>query len=180
MSTKYDFAKELQFSMDAQQGLDIDIIKRHIPLCVKVEKTDVETDKTGVDYIAYLKNGAKINIDAKTRKKGASKYWPDGIPRIALECWSVVGKKIGWTLDTSTNVDYILYTFDKADCEKYFFFPFQLLRKAFWENGAKWKEKYHIRTQHSKWGRSSWKSTAMFVPVTVVIEAVTRTMEASA
>ncbi len=167
-----DWQEKLEYSLSAQQEFDIAILKKHIPQCVDVRKTDAEQDKTGVDYIATLKNGAEILIDAKTRTADCAKWWKNGEPEFALEVWSVKGKKIGWTLSTKTNVDYILYTFDRSVCDKFFFLPFQLLRKAFREYGRAWKEKYGLKTQYS----NGWQSEAIFVPASVVLKAVGRAM----
>lgn len=168
-----DWGQKLEYSLSAQQKFDIELLKKHIDKCVSITKTDTELDKKGVDCIAKLDGGSEIYIDAKTREKGCSRYWKEGVPELALEVWSVVKKKIGWTLSTATNVDYILYTFDREDCEKFFFIPFQLLRQAFYENGRKWKSNYPIKEQQS----NTWKSSCMFVPAPIVIRAVTELMQ---
>ena len=152
---------------------DIQAIKKYFPQCVAVEKTDVEIDRQGVDYIATLRGGAKIFIDAKTREKGASRYWKHGVPEIALEIYSVVEqKKIGWTLSSSSKAHYILYTFDAADSEEFYMFPFQILRKAFYKNGRRWIDEYGQKTQAS----DKWHSSAVFVPANVVLQEVSEIM----
>lgn len=157
----------------AQIESDIKKIKAFFPLCSKVEKTAADMDKQGVDYVAVLKGGAKIFIDAKTREKGASRYWRYGKPEIALEIRSVVEKnKLGWTLSDTSKAHYILYTFDSSDSERFFMIPFQLLRKAFWENGRQWIEHYGKKTQRS----DGWHSTAVFVPADIVSQAVSQIM----
>ena len=168
--------EKLEYSLASQQDFDIEILKNHIPSCVSVEKTDVATDKTGVDYIATLTNGAVVFIDAKTRTADCVKYWNNGEPELALEKWSVVGRKIGWTLSTSSAVDYILFTFDKKACNKFFFIPFQLLRKVFLENGKDWQDKYGLKYQYSHSASGHWESQAIFVPASVVIQAIKQTM----
>lgn len=150
---------------------DMQIIKDFFPACVSVEKTSVDTDKQGVDYIATLSGGAKIFIDAKTREKGASRYWKYGEPEIALELRSVVEtNKIGWALSGASKAHYILYTFDPTDSEKFYMFPFQLLRKAFYENGRQWIHEYGKKTQTS----DGWHSSAVFVPANTVLQAVSK------
>lgn len=169
-----NFAEKLQYSLAKQQIFDFTFLKNHIPDCHEVRKTDLELDKKGVDYIATLKGGAEILIDAKTREKGCSRYWNYGEPELALEIYSVVEqKKLGWTLSDATNVDYILYTFDKSDSDKYFFLPFQLLRKIFWLNGKTWVKKYGYKTQKS----DSWHSWAIFVPASEVLAEITNAMK---
>lgn len=172
----YDFNTELKSSLGSRQQFDIDLLKKVIPNCISVEKTDAETDKKGIDYIAHLSGGATINIDAKARRKGAVAAGEE--PPLALEVWSVcpsgVNKgKVGWTLQTEANVDMILYTFDKDDCDSFYLIPFQHLRMAFRRNYRKWKSEYGLRRQNNY----RYMSEAMFVPASVVINAVRDCME---
>lgn len=147
-----DFQEKLRYSLGSQQKFDIAILKNHIPHCISIEKTDTETDKTGIDYVETLKNGAKIYIDAKTREPGCSKYWR-GEPELAIETYSVIKKwlegkeivKVGWTFKTDSNVDY-----------------FEL-----------WASKYPRKRQANK----SYQSEAMFVPANVVLKAVMDAMK---
>lgn len=172
-----DFTEKLEYSLGEAQKFDASLLMKHIPRCVSVEKTNIEMDKKGVDYIARLAGGAEIYIDAKTRTKGQSKYWKSGkdgmkIPELALEVWSVVGKKAGWTINEDSPVDYILYTFHESDCRSYYFLPFQLLRQSFRKNFQDWKKKYGVKVQIN----NGWKSTAIFVPAPVVVNAITAEM----
>jgi len=175
-----DFQEKLRYSLGSQQKFDIAILKNHIPHCISIEKTEVETDKTGIDYVARLSDGAEIYIDAKTREPGCSRYW-NGQPELAIETWSVItrrddGKWIykipGWTYKKSSNVDYILYTFPENDCREYFFIPFQLLRKASIENYHDWSKRYIRKKQKNR----KYYSEAIFVPANVVLQAVMNTM----
>lgn len=167
------FADKLNYSLGEQQNFDIQILKSYIPHCVEIRKSNLVEDRNGVDYVAILKGGSKILIDAKTREKGAKRFWKRNEPELALEVYSVVeNNKIGWTLNTSSNVDYILYTFDKDDSNDFYFLPFQMLRKAFLENGKKWKNEYGIKNQAS----DTWHSSAIFVPASKVINAISEIM----
>ena len=110
----YDFGERLAFSQGQRGERDTKILRQAIRDCVDVKKTDTETDKNGIDYIAKLKGGAEIGIDIKARDKGISKYWRDGREDLVLEVWSVYPDernegKLGWTLSDKTNVDFILY-----------------------------------------------------------------------
>ncbi len=152
---------------------DLSRIRRYFPKCQMVGKANLEQDKKGADYIATLKGGAKIFIDVKTRVKGASRYWQYGEPELALESYSVVeNEKLGWTLNDSAITDYILFTFDPSDTELFYILPFQQLRKAFWRNFKSWKEIYELKKQAS----DNWHSSAMFVPASIVVKAVTKLM----
>lgn len=174
----YDFDERLAFSQGQRVNSDIELLKRAIPHCVEVVKTDTETDKQGIDYIVRLEGGAEIGVDVKTRDKGASKYWDYGEAELALELWSVcpvndiTGKK-GWTLSDKTNVDFILYTFNEADWNKFYLLPYQLLRMAFLHNGHSWVKKYPRKRQTS----NSWESEAIFIPASVVMEAIKAEMQ---
>lgn len=170
-----DFYKDLEFSMGNRQKMDELLIKSAIPNCVSVTKTDVEADKSGIDYYAMLDGGAIINIDAKARRKGAVKKGEE--PLLALEIWSVCPTegnkgKVGWTCSRSTDVDMILYTFDPSEWDKFYLVPFQLLRMAFRCNFLEWRKNYKPRKQDN----GSYKSEAMFVPASVVLRAVAEQM----
>ena len=175
---RYDFAERLEFSLGENIRQDEQIISKIISGCAKVEKTNTSTDKSGIDYIAHLSGGSKINIDVKTRDKGASKYWRRGEPELALEIWSVcpeygqVGKR-GWTLSDSTQVDYILFKFHEQDSNKVYMLPYQQLRQAFINNGHKWIKLYGRKRQNS----GDWKSEAVFVPASQVLKGIMSEME---
>lgn len=171
-----DWNEKFEYSLSAQQAFDVSLLKIHLPHCTDIRKTDTEQDKKGVDYIATLKGGAEVLIDAKTRTPGSKKYWKNGEAELALETWSVVDKKLGWTLNDKTEVDYILYTFSPAEWDKYYFFPFQLLRKAFISNGKQWQSVYGKKIQYTRSNTVSWCSEAIFVPASVVVRAVSDTL----
>ena len=174
----YDFDERLAFSNGERGKRDAEILRNAIPNCVDVRKTDDETDRKGIDYIAILSGGAEIGIDVKTREKGASKFWNYGEAELALEIWSVcpnnsVAGIKGWTLSDKTNVDFILYTFDASDWDKSYLLPYQLLRMAFLHNGRDWVKKYPRKRQTS----NSWQSEAVFIPASVVINAIKAEMQ---
>ena len=176
----HSFTDKLEYSMGEREKFDIQLLRQAICGCVGIKKTDTETDKTGIDYIATLRGGAQVFIDAKTREPGARRYWRDE-PELALEKWSVVPTpqnhgKTGWTLSEESPVDMILYTFDKSDCDRFFILPFQHLRMAFVHNVKAWERMYPWKQQRS----GSWRSEAMFVPASVVLDAVMREMTGKA
>lgn len=181
----HDFDAKLNFSLGEREKFDLDTLKRVITGCVRVEKTDKETDKAGVDYIATLRRGAQVLIDAKAREKGASRYWKNGEPELALEKWNVCPTatcqgKTGWTLNESSNVDLILYTFDPEDSREFYLIPFQQLRMAFVKNIWEWQARYCVKRQSSRQTTHSWQSEAVFVPASVVIKAVADQMKGRA
>lgn len=175
----YNFQERLEFSLGEQQLTDIETIKSMLAGCVSVNKSSsLDLEKAGIDYIAVLRGGAEVYIDAKTRDSGCSKWWSNKQPELALEYWSVrpdgkyhtprAQSKAGWTLSESKKTDLILFKFDMADCLNVYLISFQLLRIAFRRNQSLWRKKYRTAPQDS----GSWESECVFVPVHVVYEAV--------
>ena len=174
----YDFQERLAFSFGEQRDTDLATIQAMIDGCVSVTQADEKLDRSGVDYIARLRRGAELLIDAKTRDRGCSKWWVQGVPELALETWSARpgGKfgiardraKVGWTLCEAKNVDLILFKFHPDDSRKVYLACFQLLRMAFRRNLGKWSGQFNTGVQSS----SSWESECLFVPANVVYAAM--------
>jgi len=158
-----DWNEKLQFS-NKYIPQDIEMIKNYFG-AVDVEKTDLELDKAGIDYIAYLKDGAEINVDVK-RRNHPERYWTHNEPELVLEMFSVREQgKEGWTLSNASNVDYILYAFDGYPS---YMIPFQQLKRVFQLNGRKWMDEYRPKEQIN----NGWTSEAIFVPASVVLKAI--------
>jgi hypothetical protein len=179
-----DFARKLAYSQGFRLENDLETIRKLIDGCAEVRKTNGTVDRTGVDYIATLRGGATIGIDAKTRELGCSEFWQHGEPEFAPEIWSVRpgGKyqipreraRPGWTLDEAKATDYIFCTFDPADTERVYLLPFQLYRMAFRRNVSVWRDYYKKAIQDS----GSWESMCVFVPASIVLNAIYIEMEA--
>ncbi len=178
MNNVYGFSERLAFSQGVVAETCEATLISMIPGSVSVEKTDTETDKTGIDYVVTLRRGATINVDHKARDAGCSAYWDNG-PELALELWSVkpcerVPQGItGWTLDEAKATDYTLHTFDAADTDAAYLLPFHLLRKAYRENFGAWNREYKRATQQS----FGWQSECVFVPAAEVTSAIMRAMK---
>lgn len=182
----YDFEKKLAYSQGVRQENDLATIKVLIDGCVSVEKTEEQEDRNGVDYVAILRRGARITIDAKTREPGCSEWW-NGEPELAPEIWSVMpgGKfniprdraKVGWTLDEAKEVDYIFCTFAPVDSDKVYLLPFQLYRMAFRRNLQEWRG-YKPGIQETKKNGYKWQSKCLFIPASVILNAIYIEMEA--
>lgn len=174
----YYFQKKLAFSKSSRLiGRDTEAIRAMLDGCLTVtENTDKTLDLKGVDYIATLRKGAKVYIDAKTREPGCSKWWNNG-PEVAIEKWSVVPNgtrgKIGWSLDESKISDLVLFLWDKSDCSDMYMLPFQLLRVATRRNLLQWYNDYKVDIQTSDY----WQSECVFVPIDIVIREVTKAMK---
>lgn len=182
MTRIYGFGDQLAISQGLRQRTDMDTIKALIPGCVSVQKTDPVRDRTGTDYVASLRGGREVNIDAKTRVSGCAKFWK-GEPELALEKWSVrpAGKfntpreaaRTGWTLSESNTAELILFTFAPRDTDAVYLYPFQLLRIAFRKNIALWERNYPRAVQESEDGPARrWESECVFVPASVVWSAI--------
>ena len=177
----YDFFDKLEVSKGRRSLSDIETIKAILLGCASVVAASTELDKLGVDYIATLRGGAQVLIDAKTRDAGCSKYWKDG-PELAIEMWSVMpgGKfntpherrKAGWTLDEAKLTDMILYTWDVTDCSFVYLLSFQTLRMAAQRNISAWMKTYKTDIQESYRHSVQWQSKAVFVPADVVQDAM--------
>lgn len=165
----YSFDTMLAYSRGVRERTDLDTIAALIDGCKDVAKTDVATDRAGVDYVATLRGGAQVFIDAKARTPGCSRFWRY-VPELALEVWSVRPEshqpgKVGWTLSEASIVHYVLFTFDPSDTKEVFLYPFQLLRMAFRRNLKAWRDKgYKTDIQSS----GAWRSECLFVPESVV------------
>lgn len=171
------FQQCFDYSIGQRELFDESVLKNAIPRCVSVRKTDVKTDKQGVDYIVTLKDGSRFTVDAKTRQKGAKRWWKQEEPELALEKYSVVElKKVGWLFkDSTVHPDYILYTFDKTDSDKFYLVPYMLLRKAAFRQWKHWEKQYGVKKQPNE-SYGGYTSDAIFVPASVLIGAVAREM----
>ena len=165
-----------EYSLGSRERFDVSLLESAIPYCKNVTKTDASTDKQGVDYIATLKDGSIVTIDGKTRKAGARKYWR-GEPELAIEAYSVVEKKIvGWLFkDSAVHPDYVLYTFDRTDSDKYYLVPYILLRKAALKYWKKWAATYGMKNQPNE-THGGYTSSALFVPASTLLSAVSEQM----
>lgn len=178
---KYSFQERLTWSLGSQQLTDHETIKSMLMGCVSVEDSSQLLNVAGVDYIARLRMGAEVLVDAKTRNAGCSEFWFKNEPELALETWSVrpggkfntpeSRKKIGWTLCESKKVDLILFKFDPQDTSQVYLVSFQLLRVAFRQNFHAWRKTYKIGFQESD---HRWESECVFVPANIVYEAIRR------
>ena len=180
----YDFQERLAFSQGARCETDAKTIMALLDGCQSVAENKSIGNDNGIDYVATLRKGTEVFIDAKTREKGCSKYWKNNEPELAIEKWSVMpgGKfnldplraKAGWTIDESKATDMILYTFDPSDCSTAFLLPFQSLRMASRRMIGNWMNRFKVDVQTS----GSWQSQAVFVPASEVILAIETTFSA--
>lgn len=180
----YDFQERLEFSKGARQSTDLETIASLLDGCRSVVAAPKSLDVQGVDYIATLRRGAEVYIDAKTRTKGCSRYWRFGEPELAIEKWSVMPAqacpqgKTGWTLDEAKVTDMVLYTFDKSDSPYAYLLPFQSLRMAARRMIEVWMQIYKVDRQTSNQSGRTYHSQAVLVPASVVFAAIESTYKA--
>ena len=174
---EYAFKERLDWSKGNAGANDAETIMTLLSGCALVEAASKELDKKGIDFVATLRRGATVNIDVKRREKGVSRYWK-GEPELTLEQWSVCPSEthtgvVGWTLDERKQTDYVLYVFDKSDCELAFLLPFQLLRMAFRRNNKTWRDHFRV-------GRCStenrYETESVFVAASCVVDAISAEM----
>lgn len=185
MTRIYSFARRLDFSRGTQEERDIALLEAWVDGCQCVTKTNLTQDKSGTDYVITLRGGTAINVDAKRRDVGCSRWWRRG-PELALEKWSVrpttidSPRKTGWTLNEGNSAHCILFTFDPSDTSEAYLLPFQHLRMAYRRNLRAWHAQYKTDIQTTWENGRSWQSECVFVPASVVVAAINATSHAVA
>lgn len=168
----YGFDQQLIASKGVLETFDVaEILQARIPGCVQSEQADADSDRSGVDWWAILENGQRIGVDVKHRPKDCMKFGSDDV---ALETWSVVGKKIGWTRDSNKACAWVLWVW--ADTGRFLLVPFPAICGVFSENWRQWASKYRTCRQITKSTkvRSGWESECVFVPRAVLLNAITK------
>lgn len=173
-----DFNACLDRSKGMAAAEDLDAIRAFFgPSCREVVPADKSMDRLGVDYVATLRRGATVYVDAK-RRFNCARYWRGGVPELTLEIWSAcpggeTPARVGWTLDESKLTDYVLFTWPAEEHAGRYMVPFQLLRVAFRRHVLEWSRTYRLNREQPNGGKwSSWSSTCVFVPLPVVWEAM--------
>jgi hypothetical protein len=157
----YNFAERLAWS-DGYQKAGIDaILKARIPGCVDVKRADSKSDRQGTDYWATRIGLPPLSVDVKVRD---TDFAVRGEDDLALETWSVVDKRPGWTRDAKKRTDYVLWYWQ--DTGRFFLASFPALCKVFASYWRAWRETYKRKVQQS----DGWQSECVFVPRLVVIE----------
>lgn len=163
-STHYDFDERLAWSNGfADVGID-KILRNRIPGCVAVERAESQDDKNGTDYWAIRDGLPALSVDVKARSKD---YAPDGKDDLALETWSVIGKRPGWTRDRAKRTDFVLWFW--ADTGRFFLVSFPVLCDVFSQYWSEWRKTYRPYVQSS----GAWQSECIFVPRNVVLDKLT-------
>lgn len=170
----YGFDERLAFSMGRRSETDLQTIKTMLPTCEQVEVADTAEDRRGVDYVATVRGGRRLAVDAKARERGCS-YWWRAEPDLALEMWSDIGaQRPGWTYDGAKQTDLVFFTFDPSDTDLRYLISWPMLFVAFRKNARYWTRKYKKGIQNSVGANGrEWRSQCVFVPASVVLQALT-------
>lgn len=168
---EFDFRKQLVMSSGVSTARDIaDLLVEQIPGALKVIKANQRDDKSGTDYWIEHARGTPISVDTKVR--GIDPIETYKRDDLALETWSVIGEKIGWTLDETKRTDFILWWFTPT--RRWVLVPFIQLQAVFKRRRDLWCSKFRIDKQRTaaNGNRGAWHSECVFVPREVVWNAI--------
>jgi hypothetical protein len=171
----HDFAERLAWSegVAATEGDLFAILRARIPGCISVERATEEDDRSGTDYWAHRARGLRpLSIDLKARSLDPIESF--GVDDLALETWSVIGEKPGWTRDSQKATDYILWLWTPT--RRFFLVPFPALCNVFQRYWEQWAATYPVHGQDS----GCWQSQCVLVPRVVLIETLNRWMQGAA
>ena len=158
MNDKYDFQERLEFSHGMAPRADVEeILRENIPACIGVQKATEKDDRNGTDWWCIRRPPLRnLSVDVKVRDVDPiEKCWGDDL---ALETWSVINEKVGWTRDATKQTDFILWMF--VPTGRWVLVPFPMLCKVFQDKWRLWSTLYKRDVQDS----GSWKSECIFVP----------------
>jgi hypothetical protein len=157
----YDFAERLEWSEGFLDGGIARVLQDRIPGCYSVEKASEAGDRAGTDYWALRHELPSLSIDVKVR---STDWAVRGEDDLALETWSVVGKKPGWTRDDGKRTDYVLWYW--TDTGRFVLISFPALCRVFGRYWSEWREQFKSARQQS----GGWQSECVFVPRELVLE----------
>jgi len=162
-ANEYDFDTQMAMSNGVHEVASVEsIILKHIPGSLSVKRAAAINDRSGTDYWIEMQ-GRHLSVDAKVRYED----WWASHPKeddLALETWSVVDKKIGWTRDTNKQTDYVLWLW--KDTKRFCLLPFPCLCAVFIANWEKWRNDcgFKVKEQFTHSYNGGWRSECVFVP----------------
>lgn len=161
MTIEYAFDERLALSQGHSQSKSIkDILLENIPGALGAHQAHQENDRNGTDWWVEHKRGYFLSVDCKVREVDWSERGEDDL---ALETWSVIGQKVGWTRDEGKRTDYILWLW--MDTGRWCLVPFIMLCAVYQDKWEEWRNEYKTSRQHTPGenGRG-WYSECTFVP----------------
>lgn len=157
----YEFDAKLRATEGIAEVVAVEsILLANIPGALSVTKSHMLNDKNGTDWWVEHNTGRHLSIDAKVRDMDWAATHPND-DDLALETWSVVDKKVGWTRDASKRCDYVLWLW--KDTGRWCLIPFPMLCKVFSDNWKTWKKTYKTKQQHTP-NFGGYHSECTFVP----------------
>ena len=157
----YDFKERLVWSAGfLDEGIEHILLER-IPGCSGVVRSTEQEDRSGTDYWAERAGLPSLSVDVKVRSED---FILRGHDDLALETWSVVNQKVGWTRDAKKRTDFILWFWKETG--RFFLVSFPALCKVFEVYWQLWSARYKTAPQSS----GTWESECVFVPRSVVVE----------
>jgi hypothetical protein len=143
---------------------DQEFILSRFPNAVKAEKANSSDDRNGTDWWITMQSGEVESLDMKVRRKDYSVYGPSK-DDVALELWSKLNEKVGWTRDTSKRTNWIMWKW--RDTKRYLLLPFPWLCSVFSDRWEEWYAKYDHPIQNSTDKHTDeilWQSQCILVP----------------
>ena len=162
MSASYSFRFDEQLAMS--HGIAANpkipaILLADIPGAENVWPASATNDKNGTDFWVEHSSGKHLSVDCKIRNED---YAAKGKDDLALESWSIVGKKTGWTRDPNKRTDYVLWFWQ--DTHRKCLLPFSMLCSVFIDKCEEWRAKYGASTQFTQTAYGGYESECIFVP----------------
>ena len=160
----YDFTERLGWSQFVAENNTClrAILRSRIPRCIDVVRAGPDEDRCGTDYWAIRDGDLRsLSIDLKARADDPIVSW--GQDDVALEVWSDIGRKPGWTRDTEKATDYILWLWEPTN--RFLLVPFHPHCETFRRYWQQWASEYKCSIQTS----NGWQSQCVFVPRLVLL-----------
>ncbi len=163
----YSFQNKLIIATGIAANTEVgDILRENLPDVESIEKAQFQDDKMGVDYWVYRKALPPLGIDCKIRD--IDPIQSENKDDLALETWSIVGRKIGWTADPQKRCDFILWFFRPT--KRWVLLPFPMLQVVFIANKDRWYKEYKHSRQSTNKGQ--WQSECIFVSRIAIWRAI--------
>lgn len=149
----HDFDRRMSEADKPDVRLRVDELLRAEFGAVRVERAEVEDDRRGVDFWAYLRSGRRQGVDLKARRRD----WGD----LYVELISRKGDEApGWTVDHHKITDYVLFLWP----DRHLLLPYPQLRATVLRNEATYRETYGTRWAKSRSSTGEWSTENCPIP----------------
>jgi hypothetical protein len=177
MTYEYGFDEQLAMSEGVAATCNVvDVLLANIPGSLGVCKAHETNDRTGTDWWIEMNTGRHLSVDAKVRSQDWSAKTNGAQDDLALEVWSVKGRKcadgsrdntrvVGWTRDDKKRTDYVLWLW--TDTRRFCLIPFPMLCAVFTDKCDQWYKKNKHSEQFTPprhHGQHGYWSECVFVP----------------